>query len=207
MIVDRDQEMVKDYFEIYKYATIAQLEKIFFREQDYSYNICRRRLNELVKHDYIKVFKDTETNHNIYVINEKNIKPPSLHRMIVLDVYAELKYQGFKIFNFEIEKQWVGGKYRSDAFIQIGAKNLTGDKGKKLYFYLEVMLSNNYHYLDKYDDPQLINEVKEYVKNNAEHFPRVLLVNNRESPSIKLKSTSVLQLDTKLNSFASILLQ
>jgi len=60
LITERDLKLVR-HFEEYKFATINQIEKMFFRNQTYSYNIARRRLLELKKFGYIKVSRDSLT--------------------------------------------------------------------------------------------------------------------------------------------------
>jgi hypothetical protein len=203
---ERDTKMVKEWFEIYKYASISMLERTFFPTQEYSYNICRKRLGELLKNDYIKVFKDDYSNRNIYVYNEPKLKMPSAHRLVLLDLLAEMKYLGFNVERFEIEKQWCGGKYRSDAFVQFTVDNPGEGKGVRKYFFVEVMTSNNYHHLEKYDDIFPTGEVQQYLGKDKSFMPKILLIADRHFSNIKLKSTEVLQLDTKLKSFASILI-
>ncbi len=148
MIMDRDMEIVR-HLEKYHYATISQLQKIFFPHQVYSYNIVRKRLEEIEKGGYIRRPKrDHATNRNIYIYNDDKLKYPSQHRILTLDIYAEMKYMGFDIEHFEVEKHWIDDKKRgvyNDAFAVFTMDN------RRYHYFIEVQISNNYHNLEKYD--------------------------------------------------------
>jgi len=198
MITDRDKKIIS-YLEKYKYATIEQLEKIFFREQKNSYNIARRRMAEIRKAGYVKSVRHIETNKLVYIWNDGRLKIPDRHRLIVLDVLANLHYQGFKVQTFEIEKEWMNGAIRSDAFTVF-----IFEKPKNRYqYFIEVHLSNNDCNLEKYDVLYNTGEVQEYLGRNV--YPRILLVTDREV-KYKTKHCKVITLNTKLDEFASIVL-
>lgn len=206
-ITERDNQIIKEWFQPYKFATISMLQKSFFPHQEYGYNICRKRLLEMIKEDYIKAFKDQYSNRNIYVYNQDKIKLPSNHRLILLDLLAEIKYLGFKVERFEIERPWQDGKYRSDALLQFTVDNLNEEeKGKRCYFLVEVMTSNNYHNLEKYDVIFETGEIQAYLCKDKNYFPKILLISDRHFSNINLKYAKVLQIDTNLKSLASILL-
>lgn len=203
-MTDRDNQLITEWFIPYKYATLGMLERVFFRNQDYGYTICRKRLLKLMQEDYIKAFKDETSNKNIYVYNEEKIKTPANHRLILLSFLAECIYLGFHIERFQIEKPWCDGKYRSDALIQFTVDPLGDEAGKRKRFFIEVQTSNNYHRLDKYDDLFKTGEVQKEL--GIDYFPKVLLIADRKYSNINLKYTKVLQINTHLNSLASILL-
>jgi hypothetical protein len=203
MLTERDNEIIK-HLEIYKYATIEQLEKIFFKNQQYSYNICRRRLSKIRELGYIKCFRDISTNKFIYMINEEKIKPPALHRIILLDVYAELIYLGFEVEVFDIERPWMDGKIRSDGFTVFKMDNDDPSKRRKYVFFIEVHTSHNPNNLFKYDVLYKSNEVQQYL-GKADYFPRVMLISDRNYKDIQLEHTKIVTLNTKLDSFASVL--
>jgi hypothetical protein len=205
-ITDNDYKIIR-FLEKYKFATISHLEKTFYREQQYSYNIVRRRLAEIEKSNYIKKpYTDPESKRNVYIYNDDKIKPPNKHRLIVLDILAEMRYNGFDVEQFEIEKMWCDGKYRSDAFTVFTIPDPWDIKKKRRYnLFIEVQLSNNYHHLNKYDELFETNDVQNYLK--RDFFPnRILLVSDKEYPKIELKHAQVIQLDTKLRLFPMILL-
>lgn len=205
MQTDRDNDIVR-HLEEYKYATIGQLVKIFFKEQQYAYDICRRRLGKIKHLGYIKCVRDVATNKYIYMINEDKIKPPSQHRMILLDIYAELKYMGMDIEVFDIERPWMDGKIRSDGFMIFKLDHDDPTKRRKYVFFIEVQTSNNPHNLQKYDQLYESKEVQRLVGSKDDYFPRVLLVSDRTYGDLKLKYTKVITLNTKLDSFATILI-
>lgn len=197
----RDNEIVK-HIEKYKYATIPQIEKIFMRDATYSYWIAGRRLKAISKAGFINVRQVDFTNHNIYIYKadkaDKDINPPTESRIIVLNVLAEMMYSGFNIELFKVEKFWLGDKVRSDAWAIFTI-------GKRRYhFFVEVQLSKHPHNLQKYD---LLYDSGEYQKlYGKNHFPRVLFISDIDYSDTKIKSTEVIQLDTKLHMFPSILL-
>jgi len=202
LIVERDNRIIREWFEPYKYGTIKQIEKAFFREQQYSYEIARKRLLEMGKAGLIKIFKDVTTNRNIYVINyketSKRIKAPTLHTIITLDVLAEMLYNGFTIEEFTTNKEWLGGKVKSDGFVIFTIKN------RRYHFFIETQYGRPDTNLKKYDYLYESREVQNYLGKN--HFPRILLIDDRQHRNIDVKYTQVVQLDTKLNQFPSILL-
>lgn len=193
MITDRDKEILK-YMCEYKYATIKQLEKIFFKEQQYSYNIARRRMDRLVKAGYVNTHKLDTNGKIVYILNdsEEKINPPSLHRLLVLDVLAELHYLGMDVKEFSVEKVWMDGKVRSDAFIVVDILD------KRYRFFLEVHISNNKHNLEKYSKLYETREVQGYISSNK--YPRVLLITDRSYKNLDcIENVDVVRVDTNLD--------
>lgn len=205
-ITSDDMKIYNEWFVPYKYATISMIDRVFKRNQAYGYAICRKRLLQLQHENYIKVVQDEQTNTNIYMINEQKINPPSQHRLVLLSLLAELRYLGYNVERFEIEKTWMDKKYRSDALIQFTVDNLGDGKGKRYFFFVEVMTSNNFHHLDKYDTLFESGEPQQYLCKDKDFFPMVLLIADRKYTNIKLKHTKVLQLDLNLNKLSSILI-
>lgn len=198
MITDRDKQIIL-HLEKYKYATIEQLEKIFFREQKNSYNIVRRRMAEIKKAGYVKAIRDIEINKVVYVYDDGKSKGPDMHRLIILDILATLHQQGFNVKTFEVEKAWKGGEIRSDAFTVFTLENAK----IRNQFFIEVQLSNHPCNLDKYDNLYDTGEVQQYLGRDI--YPRILYISDRKT-EYNVKHSKVIQLDTKLNEFASIIL-
>ena len=198
MITERDNTIIKEWFEPYKYATIGQIEKAYFRDQQYSYEIARKRLLEMSKAGFIKPYRDVATNRNVYILKDDKIKPPSFHRIIILGVLAEMKYCGFNVEFFKIEMPWMGGRIISDAFVIFTIKN------RRYHFFIETQLSKHGHYLDKYDTLKQSGEVQKFL--GKEHFPRIIFISDMEYSDVHINSTEVIKLDTKLNAFPSILI-
>lgn len=196
MITDRDRDIIL-HLEKYKYATLEQIAKIFFRKAKQSYNIARRRMAEIRKEGYVKAIKDTEINRTVYIYNDGKTNVPDRHRLIVLDVLANLHQQGFKVQDFEVEKYWLGGKIRSDAFAVFVLEGLKN----RYQFFIEVHLSNNDCNLGKYDTLFDTGEVQKYLGRNV--YPRILLITDR-NVEYNCKNSKVIKLNTKLDEFASI---
>jgi hypothetical protein len=210
LITDRDTIWVREWFEPYKYANINMIEKVFLKGKQYSYNIARKRLLEMIKADYIKVNRDSVTNKNLYTLNEKDIKPPSEHKLIILSVLAEMKYMGFNVEHFEVEKHWIHDKGKmvySDGFCIFTMDN------RIYHYFIEVHRSNNINNLEKYDMMHDTGVVQEFynsmnIPELKNYYPkRVLLISDREfKKEIQLKHCQVIQLDEKLSNFYKILI-
>lgn len=193
MITKRDKAIL-NYMCEYKYATIKQLEKIFFKEQQYSYNIARRRMERLVQAGYVKTHKLDTNGKIVYILNdsEEKINPPSLHRLLVLDVLAELHYLGMDVQEFCVEKSWMDGQVRSDAFIVVDILD------RRYRFFVEVHISNNKHNLDKYSKLYETGEVQGYISSNK--YPRVLLITDRSYKNLDcIENVDVVRVDTDLD--------
>lgn len=205
MIMARDMEIVR-YLEQYDFATLSHIQKIFFPHQQYSYNIARKRLLQIQNNNYIKVERDIATNKNIYIYKKEKMKPPSTHRLLILDVLAELKYMGVDIEHFEVEKHWIDEKNKgvySDAFA------IFTMEGRRYHYFIEVQLSNSGHNLEKYDKLHDTGIVQKFYADNGydkEFYPkRVLLISDREyQKDILLKHCQVIQLNTKLQNFYKV---
>lgn len=197
MITDRDRQIIS-YLEKYKYATIEQLEKIFFKEQRNSYNLVRRRMAEIRNAGYVKSIRDTETNRVVYIYNDGKVKEPDRHRLIVLDVLANL-HKEYSVQMFEVEKSWKNGDIRSDAFTIFALEKVKN----RYHYFIEVHLSNNDCNLEKYDTLFKTGEVQRYLGRDI--YPRILLITDRNI-EYNCKSTEVIRLNTKLEEFSSIIL-
>lgn len=198
MITNRDRRIIL-HLEKYKYATIEHLEKIFFRKPKNSYNIARKRMIEIRKAGYVRVVKNEEINRLVYIYAKENIKPPDKHRLLVLDVLANLHKQNFNVQEFVIEKEWLGGKIKSDAFAVFTLENVMN----RYQYFVEVHLSNNRLNLDKYDYLFESGEVQKYLGRDI--FPRILLITDRNF-EYNYKSSKVVKLNTRLDNFATIIL-
>lgn len=194
-ITERDLELAK-YISEYGFSTADILNKVFFNDKLDGINICRRRLRELKKFKYIKTYIDEETNRNVYMPFESNVKPISAHSMALLNLVASLQSLGCKIEEFKKERSWNDGRIRSDGFIIFTIKN------RKYIFFIEIQIANHNHNLEKYDQLFKSNEVQNYLK--KDFFPRVLFISDREYKNINLIHTKVVCLNMKLDGLATI---
>ena len=200
MITDRDRRIIL-HLEKYKYATIEQLQKIFFPTQINSYTIVRRRMGEIIKAGYARSIRDAEINKVVYIYDDGKVKAPDRHRMIVLDVLANLHYHGYNVNIFDVEKFWQGGAIRSDAFAVFTLENAKN----RYYYFVEVHLSNNECNLEKYDELYMTREVQDYIGSKV--YPRILLITDRDMDvGYSTEYCKIIKLNTKLDEFSSIIL-
>lgn len=199
-MTNRDND-ITIHFENYWYGTISQIEKLFFSDIDSSYVIANRRLAKIVKAGFIRPLFDEATHKVVYKLNDKTkkIPDPELHRILVLNVYAELAYYGYEIEYFKAEKRWCDGKFRSDGVIVFKVN------GRRYRYFIEVQLANHDPNLPKYDDLYITGEVAKEL--HSEYYPDVLLVSDRNyKTEFNLKFAKVIQVDTKLHQLSKIIM-
>jgi hypothetical protein len=206
MITPRDMEIVR-HLEQYDFSTLQQIQKIFFRHQQYSYHLARKRLLQIQGAGYIKIERDMPTNRNVYIYKKDKMKSASTHRLLILDVLAELKYMGVDIEHFEVEKHWIDDKEKKGVYSDAFA--IFTMEGRRYHYFIEVQLCNNGHNLEKYDNLFETKIVQKFYAENGydkDFYPkRVLLVSDREySKDILLKHCQVIQLNTKLENFYKV---
>jgi hypothetical protein len=193
VLTERDRN-IYNHIERYNFASIEQIQKIFFKEQKYSYDIARRRLNKLVSNDYLKCSRNFITNQNVYY-TDTQYKRVSLHSMLLMNYYAELINCNAEIQEFEKEKEWLDGKIRSDGYC------VYDFNGYRFYNLVEVNASNNKLNLEKYESLYSTGELQKAYG----VFPTIVLiddVSHKKEPS--LERIEVIHLDFKLNDFAKI---
>lgn len=196
---EKDNRIVKEWFEPYHHAWIKHIEKVFYRDNIYSYDQARNRLKAIMNEGYIKINHDVTTNRNIYMLDKSKINMPTMHRMIALDVLAELHYNSFKVEHFSTDHHWMNSKIQSDAFMVFTVGNLG-----RFHYFVEVQRANHDPNLEKYDILRESGEVQDFL--GKQLFPRILYISDRQTKDLKVKSTKVVQLDSKLHLFPSILL-
>ena len=199
MITDRDKNIIR-HMEQYKFATLEQLEKIFFRQQKNSYNIARRRMQEIKRAGYVKVERDIQNNRLVYMLNDPKVKMPEQHRLIILDILAQLHVLGMDVHQFEVEKWWPQSKVKSDALAVFALDN--GTVKNRYHYFIEAHPSHNPYNLEKYDRLYESGEVQEYLGRNV--FPRVLLLADRNPKDIELRHAKVVT--ANLDAFAAVVL-
>lgn len=194
MITQRDR-MIYNHISKYNFATIEQIQKLFFKDQKYGYDVARRRLNLLVKNEYLKSTRNYATNQNIYYISN-DYKKVSLHSMLLMNYYAELVNSGAEIITFEKEKEFAEGKVRTDGFC------IFIFNGFKYYQVIEVHASNNKLNMKKYEDDMIKAELLGLCNNV---LPNLILIDDvlRSGP-VEVKDMEVVQLDFSLDEFPKV---
>lgn len=207
MMTDRDNQIVRFFEQPPHMANLRIIEKVFFRDQSYSYNIARERLQQIMKAGYIQAFHDEATNRNVYILNNPKVLKQriTLHKLLPREIYAEIASWGCKILKFDVEKEWAGGKYRSDGIIVFELYNPSTKKMSTYHFFIEVLLSNDSPNLLRYDEIYKTGEVQSYL--GYDHFPKnILLVTDRGGNIQSTERCNVITIDTKLHQLVKILL-
>lgn len=194
MITDRDRNIF-NHIERFNFATIEHIQKCFFREQKYGYDVARRRLNLLVKHEYLKCSRNYATNQNIYYI-DATYKKPSLHAILLMNYYSELVFNGGNVVQFEKEKEIAGGKVRTDGFC------IFEFNGYKYYQVIEVHVSHNKLNLNKYEDLEVKNDLLQ-ICNGI--LPNLVLIDDVMRKSVAdIKDMDIVHLDFTLEGFPKV---
>lgn len=182
--------------EQYHYANSDIIAKMFFRHIKFNQNLARKRMSEVEKAGYIVKIDNVETNSLIYMWKDKNVKPPSRHRMIILEIMAELNYLGYTVDAYEIEKEWSNGQIRSDAFLIFTVN------GRRYYYFVEVHLSNNPPNLSKYDTLYKTLEVQNFIGKDV--YPRILFVCDKQFTHT-INYSKIFQVNANLDKLSTIL--
>lgn len=189
MLTDKDKDVLR-HIETFKFVTIKQVQKLFYNELNHGYDYARKRLNKLVEAKYIKKYKDYSTNQLIFLDPEAKTRP-SYHRVIVLDLYAELVSMGAEFEYFNVEEQWLNGAIRSDSYM------IYTYEGYRYYDAVEVNLNKNKLNMNKY------NEL--LYSSNCERIPRVVLVDSVKHEEIDIdEDIELIQIDYELKEIENL---
>lgn len=195
MLTDRDMQIIK-HVEQYGFITIQQTVDMFFNSKS-GYDIARRRLNKLIQTNYLKATRNIDTNEKIFYID--NYKAISLHRMLLMNYYAKLISAGVEMQTFEKEREWNGGKIRTDGFCIFKYGEYT------FYQFIEIICSHNDSNLIKYDKLFETEEVQHKFNLSNDNFPTLIVVDNvKHKKPIELKNARVIALDFTLKNVAQV---
>lgn len=150
MITERDR-IILEYLREYKFITLEQLRKMFFKDTKQGYNIARRRMGVLIDLGYIRSDKSKFNKKNIYRINNniEKVNMPSEIEIITMDVLAELKYLDFNVKEFIIQKNEKVNF--GTGFAKIQYLNVT------LNVIIDVQLINSKHNLELFNYNEAVN--------------------------------------------------
>jgi hypothetical protein len=194
MITQRDREIVR-HIEKYNFATIDQIAKIVFGEHKCSYDIARRRLKRLIDSQYLRKFKNIDTNELIFTLPENPIKKVSQHSILVMDYYSELIKTGVEMIGFQREKSFQSGKVRSDAFINFKFN------GFNYFQVLEVQLYNDKVDLQKYENIEIKQELYQLCSQKA--LPNIIVITYKPK-ALETDGYNVVSIDIELSDFPRI---
>jgi hypothetical protein len=197
MITAKDRQILR-HIEEYSFITLEQARLIAFPDMRRGYEYVRTRIQRLCKVERrLKVIHNTALKLNLYVDIDADVKkiPNSPHRIYLMDFYCKLTASGCNIDKFDLEKQWMDGKYRSDALC------IYEYGGYKFRNLIEVNKSNNTLDLDRFDI------VKDEIIKSCEGFvPRLILIDDRTHKDYSTKVYQVIRLDYSLKNFSEIFL-
>lgn len=197
MITDNDIK-IANYIESVGLCTAKQIAKIFYKDRNQGQAIARRRLKKLTECNYLYIKSMPYLNNtNIYIYNSKKNKnlKLTLHKIILLDYYAELLYHDVKMKYFKKDQTWQNGKIKSDGFFVFDFNN-------KTYLHLiEVAITNfSPHSIEKYNKLYYSNQ----LQNTFNKFPTVIVIDNGNHFNKVNSPIKFVHLDTKLNDFFKV---
>lgn len=175
MITEKDIKII-EFINEYGSITIDQAYKLFFSNATYGKDIARKRLKKLNEIGMLHktVLKQGLTNELIYYKD----RPVSTHKLMLLNLFANLKYYGATINEFRLE--YKVGNIRPDAFISFDYKDYT------VYAFIEVVLTHQVNYKN-YEELKQSGELQSKLGT----FPLLVIIANNpvkyEGKNLKVK--------------------
>lgn len=195
MITSRDRQLLR-HIDEFGFITIEQAYKMIYPHMKRGYEYARQRIQYLTeKEKRLRCIHDTATKTKIFLDIDNKQKSVSLHRIYTLNLYCHLVGSGAEIEEFKIEKEWNGGKVRSDAFC------IFVSGGFRFRILVETNTSNNKINLDKYDD--IKNEILSACNNQ---LPRIVLIDDRDHKTYGTKIYQVVRLDYNMKNLHNLYL-
>ncbi|MGL5647846.1 MAG: hypothetical protein ACRDDY_08340 [Clostridium sp.] len=195
MITKKDTDII-NYIYSAKFATIEQIGYIFFNHSKYAYDMARRELNKILREDkYIRMFRNTATNQNVYVPIESSMRKLSLHNIKAMDYLARLKNLGVELEKVEVEKEING--VIPDLYV------IFKFNGARYRQVIEIQTRHEVADINKYIKIEnILNELAEG------HQTDIIVVQNTNKNYSEVNETNlkVIQLDLDLTQIAKVLL-
>ncbi|WP_252225350.1 MULTISPECIES: hypothetical protein [unclassified Clostridium] len=196
MITDRDKEII-NFIDKIGFATIKNITDMYFTNNRYGYDSARKRLKKISEMgEYIKYFKNSETNELVYIPYESKLKRVSIHNIKVLEYLCDLKVLGCDIKEIELEP--VFDSIKPDAYVCFEFNNF-------LYCQLvEVQIRHDYVDLKRFKKPEVIKSIYEKMKDVS---PRIIIIQDTNKDYEKDNDTEfkIIQLYTDLRDVAKVL--
>jgi len=195
MITKKDRIILK-YIEKYKFISIDQARQLAYPNIRTGYQSVTKRLHRLVYIEKtLKVIYNEVLKVNLYMYKDTDVRKiaTSPHRMYLLDFYCKLIASGSVIERFEIEKEWSGGKFRSDALV------IYIFEGFRFTNLVEVNKSNNLLNLGRFDEAR-----EEIIKECEGKIPRMILIDDKGHKEYNTKFFQVVRVNYNLNNFSAI---
>ncbi|WP_291566916.1 MULTISPECIES: hypothetical protein [unclassified Clostridium] len=194
MITDKDRKVLR-YVDEFGFITIKQCYYLVYSHMVNGYEYARTRLQRLVKEKRLKIITNSALKLKLFIPNDSNKSSISEHRIYLMDFYCELIKNNVTIEYFKPEKEWLNGKYRSDALCIYRY----GDY--RFRSLIEVNKSNNRLDLNRFE-----NAAEEIMECCGGKLPNIILLDDRKHKSYDTDMFTVIRLDYKLNNFGEIFL-
>jgi hypothetical protein len=190
MITSRDKKILRFMEEYGRGLTINQAALMYWPKK-FGYYYARIRLHKLWQEmKVIQRYTNHYTGELIYYFDKK----PTFHNNVVLNVYANFVGAGYKITEFKKECEWLGGKYRSDAFI----KAETEEETRIVIVEVDFNCVTN---IKKYEE---LYETGELQRKYGD-FPMILILTDVER-KYRSDNFEIVVLDIKCSTFSKVLI-
>lgn len=162
MLTSRDISILR-HVEQYGLITIQQAYKLYFNNAKYGLDLARKRLKYLAEAGELKYtsLKNSITREYVFYTG----RAPSIHKLYLMNFYANLKFHGADIELFEREAAF--GDTRADGSC------IFKYKGNIMFYLIEVAITNQPDY-SKYE----ILKASEKLQREFGAFPFVLLISD-----------------------------
>lgn len=196
MITQRDREII-DFIDKIGFATIKHISNMYFTNNRYGYDSARKRLKKINETgEYIKCFKNMETNELVYVPYDSKLKRVSMHNIKVLDYLCNLKVLGCHIKETELEP--VFDTIKPDAYVSFEFDG---------YLYcqlIEVQMRHDYVDIKRFKKDEVIKSIFEKTKDIC---PRIIIIQDTNKDYEQENDTQfkIIQLYTDLRDVAKVL--
>lgn len=196
MITERDRDIINFIYQI-GFATIEQIEDMYFTNQKSGYDLARRRLKSIKETgSYIKTIKNLETNQIIYIPLESTIKKISLHNIKVLDYICKIKKLGADIEEIQIEPEYCNTI--PDAYIKFKLGEY------RYYQIIEMQLRHDFIDLERYVSSDVIDKILDKTNNT---IPRLIIIQDtrKDYSSNNPTNMDIVQMYTDMSDIAKVL--
>ena len=197
MITDRDKNII-DFINKIGYSSIQNIQDMFFVNNRYGYDGARKRLKKIEEMgDYIRHFKNQETNEIIYIPSDSKLKRISTHNIKVLNYITKLSTLGCKITNVELEP--VFSNIKPDAFIEFEFNSY------RYYQLIEVQIRHDYVDLNRFKNKETIDSILKYTENV---MPKLIIIQdtNREYAKDNDTEFNIIQIGVSMDDIAKVLI-
>lgn len=195
MITERDRDIINFIYDI-GYASINHIADMFFPNQNYNYDLARKRLKKIKENsNYLKCIRNYDTNQLVYLPYESKLKNITKHKTVALNYLCGLKKLGCVMQKIELEKSF--NNIIPDIFISFEFN------GYRYYQLVEVQLRHDFVDINRFD-----NVMDNILQETNNIVPNVVIIQNTGKDYSKENKTpmDIIQLNLKLDDIAKVLI-